>query len=65
MTDISREFITKDVLLSIVEFLHDNEDYLDYGLGYAPGLVFYGASMLRESSRHGWMIGRPWPRSRL
>ncbi|KAG2428127.1 hypothetical protein HXX76_011807 [Chlamydomonas incerta] len=46
VTNISREFITKDVLLSIIEFLHDNEDYLDYGLDYAPGLAFYGASLL-------------------
>ncbi|KAG2454214.1 hypothetical protein HYH02_001248 [Chlamydomonas schloesseri] len=46
VTDISADFINKDVLLAIVEFLQDNEDYLDYSLEYAPSFAFFGASLL-------------------
>ncbi|PNW78354.1 hypothetical protein CHLRE_09g400600v5 [Chlamydomonas reinhardtii] len=41
-SDIGPDYLTKQVVSDVVQFLKDNEADLDYGLAYVPGVVGYG-----------------------
>ncbi|KAG2428187.1 hypothetical protein HXX76_011867 [Chlamydomonas incerta] len=39
---IGPDYLTKQVVSDVLQFLHDNEAELDYGLDYAPGIAGFG-----------------------
>ena len=47
-SDIGPDYLTKQVVSDVVQFLKDNEADLDYGLAYVPGVVGYGLLTLSE-----------------